>query len=684
MAQANPPSRIILEGGVDGNRLVGFPEGVDSFSSNLLVRPTQFRWLINASTSGGIAQTRPGYSQRLEFDMTEGTQFYDWWIDAGQPLIHPQMCVYFRPSLSAPQLVFAVSGSIWFCTFNPDGTLQTPQIVTTLQFSPASDQLTHATCVQTATIVSGLYANNQVPRNLLIIQDGVNRAGIWDGLTGIAANPQKKISVDPDGNTLYDAGWNETRIGMWMAWSGNRLWVSNGQNVFASDLGDPTHFTEELTLNSAQLFTFPGVVTGMVDRGTSGTTRSQVVVFTRTTTWTLWSGIQARLPSATAPGWAGTNDFQAKIFSAVGCTAGKSVIVHRGLLYWQSEGGIVLFDGTSTVNSTQNLPPIDNEMMYSKRRVVPSASITCAGIRESYVFWSVPTGPLTYGRNYNYQTQVLDRQTTVVRSVGSDGPFSYGTTGWQGVWTGIRPVEWTNGDIFGQTRTYALSMDLDGVVRIWEAFQGSRADNGNPIPWQIETRSHPVGNSLFDRNNFLYFRLYLDQITGNLDIAGAWRGLKGLYHDLLDTRVTATPGSLFTPVPGFTGYSNNAIFQSYTSQSRDVISPNVRGPDTECQAAGVESPEYDVNDRAFSLWLKFEGRGALVAYRIAADAKEQATEGGVEEPETGFHITPEASCPEFIEGTVPNYVIPVSPSQAAFQPIQSKLPETDDYAVTPL
>lgn len=685
MAQTNPASRIIVEGGTSNGTLVGFPGGVDSYSSPLLLGPNQYRWGINSVCSGGIIQTRPGYKQRFAFDIDDVELPYGaWWRAVGEPVIHPQMCVTFHPSFGTAQMVFAVSGSVWFCNLNPDGSMQAPQLIETLPFSPNADQLTWTKCVQTSTIVSGQYANNQVPRNLLIIQDGVNRAGIWDGMTGIKANPEKKITVDSDGNTFYTNGWNETRIGLWSAWSGNRLWIAQGQNVYASDLGDPTHFTEELTLNSAQCFTFEGNVTGMIDRGTSGTARSQVVVFTRGTTSTLWSGIQARLPSAYASGWANQSDFQSKIFSNVGCVSGKSVIVHRGLLYWQAEDGIVLFDSTQTVYSTQNLPPIDSEMMYSKRRIAPDMSMTCAGIRESYVFWSVPVGPVTTGRNYNAHTQVLDRQTTVVRSVGQEGPFSYGTTGWQGVWTGIRPVEWASGDVSGRTHIYAFSMDLDGVPRIWEAFQGNRADNGNPIPWQIETRSHAVGNSLFDKNAMLYFRLLLDQVIGNLTIQGAWRGMRGLYHDLLDTSVTATPGSVFTPLPGFAGYTNDSAFESYTSQGRDIISPSLRGPQTECSAAEVESPNYDQIDRAFSLWLKFEGRGAVMAYRIATDKWNESTEGGVIEPETGFKILPEDSCPEAIAGTTPAYTMPDSPSQTAFVPVQSKLPETDDYAVTPL
>lgn len=684
MATTPTSSRVLRDGGVNGDQLVGFPEGVDSFSSPFLVKPSQVRWLVNGVTAGGVIQTRPGFQERLALPLTEGTDFYDWWVEAGQPVIHPQMGVNFQPSNGGPQYVFAVSGSVWFSNVLPDGSLTAPQRIYGLSFSPFADQLVGCRCVQTSTIVSGTYANNQVPRNLLVIQDGVNRAGIWDGMTGQTMNPEKRFTTDSTGNTLFTAGYNETRIGLWMAWSGNRLWVFNGTIGFASDLGDPTHFTEELYFNSYQQFVFPEPVTGAIDRGTSGTTRSQVVVTTRTGVWTLWSGVQARLPSTYSAGWVNTPDFMAKIFSAVGCVAGKSLIVHRGLLYWQSEDGIVLFDSTQTVYSTQNIPPIDQEMTYSKRRISPRSSGTCAGLRDSYVFWSVPVGPVTNGRNYNFHTQVLDRQTTVVRSVGLNGPFAYGTTGWQGVWTGIRPVEWANVEAGGRTHVYALSMDLDGVVRVWEAFQGNRTDNSQPVPWQVETRIHPVGDTIFEQNNFLYFRLLLDQIVGNLDIVGAWRGMRSVYHDLLTTRVTATPGGVLAPYPtNEPPYLNASGNTSFEAQSRDIYSPSLRGPQTTCTAAGVESPNYDAQDRAFSLWLRFQGRGALLAYRIAADRQPEQTEGRVTPPETGFNIVPESGCPAHKDGTTPDYEAAPTLQERSFIPITSKLPEEDTYAATP-
>ena len=107
----------MIEGGLDGARFAGFPEGCDSFSHPLAVRQSQVRWLENAVTQGAFVQTRPGFKTRLTFDVaTAGTEFNLWWVSAGQPVLHPQMLVDFTPSNASPQLIFAVSGTVCPCS----------------------------------------------------------------------------------------------------------------------------------------------------------------------------------------------------------------------------------------------------------------------------------------------------------------------------------------------------------------------------------------------------------------------------------------------------------------------------------------------------------------------------------------------------------------------------------------
>lgn len=683
----NFPGRHDIPGMNYAGKGIGFPSGVDSFSHPLFVNELQLRWLENAVTQGAFVQTRPGFNTALTFDTTVQESYANlWWQDNFGPVVHPQMMVRFRPSNGPEQLVFAISGSVFYSNVSYNGVLSAPVLIPGFQFNRLADQLVGCRCTQTASIIAGKYVNNITPRNLLVIQDGMSRAGIWDGMTGVHQNPTKQITIEPDGGTLYPEAFNQTRIGFWMAWSGNRLWLSNGRNVYASDLNDPTHFTEELRLQSLPFFTFEDDVTGMCDRGTSGTTRSQCVVFTARTVETLWSGIQNRLPSELGQGWINTPDFQAKIFDGVGCVAGKSVVVHRGLLYWKSDGGIVLFDSTQTVNSSQNLPPIDQEMAYSKIRIDPSAEgmdLTCAGKLRNYVFWSAPVGSVTNGRRYCSHTQVLDRQTTTVRSAGTSGAFSAGTTGWQGVWTGIRPVEWANVTTGGQERCFAISLDASGVVRIWQAFQANRADNGHRIPWLMETRVHPVQPTVFDCGIFRKFELIMDQIQGNVDVVGMWRGLKGTYHELLTTRITATPGSILLGLPQFTPVVTDTDHQSFALQGRTLKSRSFQGAEDGCTAQGVESPWQDATDHGFSLAFRVTGRAGISAYSISADTKEDNSEGTAEEAtgvsETGFNIVPQGGCPSHVDGETPDYIANEDPLQQGVCPYLPAVSLLSDY-----
>lgn len=639
----------------------GFIQGVDSFLDPLFVKDGQIVWAENAVCKGGIWQTRPGFKSRLSLCKNDESNFAEWWENAGNPPIHPQFFTIFTPTGSDPQAVFGVSGSVFTCPFNSDGTFGVVSQINGLSFDPTIQQLAWCSTVKSADIVSGLVTVVS-PRNVLIIQDGASRAGYYDGVGAGHLNPQKFWKVTPDGDTLFQSGFNGTRVGLWMAWSGNRLWVESDGQVFSSDLNDPLHFTEETVLVNIPVFTFPGKITAMVDRGVSGVQQNLLFVFTATDTWTLWSGIQNRSQ------WITTSDFQRRVFAGVGCVAGKSPINHLGFLYWYSAYGLVSLDSLGTVTSSQFLPPIDTEVSYSKRLMSPDKTLVCSGSRDTYIFCSVPQGPTaSNGRIYSNHTQVLDWAT--VPPPLRNGPyFSTGTPTWQGAWTGIRPIEWATATLFGQPRCFAMSMDFDNTIRIWESFQGNRCDNGGQISWTLVTKSHLVNDSVFEQSIFRHFRILFDQIYGNLDVVGMWKGLRGKYHELLTTTLTATPGSFLVNDISQTPITNTTDNESFRKQFRDIRSRDNRVPDTSCQSTNVEAPYNDGRDRAFSLMLSMKGVGAVLAYRIATDATPENTEGEVVAPETGIKELPSVNCPKYIPGSPQSFVMVDSPPCDAFSP----------------
>jgi hypothetical protein len=226
-------------------------------------------------------------------------------------------------------------------------------------------------------------------------------------------------------------------------------------------------------------------------------------------------------------------------------------------------------------------------------------------------------------------------------------------------------------------------MDYDGVIRVWEAFQGNRADNGQQIPWLVETRLHRVTRSVFDYANIRHFRLLLDQVLGKLGIEGFWRGMRGNYHSLLTTSVQATPGSVFTPTAEYYPITNETDHRNFMPQTRTIPSPNVSTSSGSCQSAGVESQYDDSRDHAFSLLFKFLGRGALTAYRIAIDNVADDPEGTVTKPsgvdENGMNIVTPGGCPEHLTDNPAGYTLADAPSAHAFYPYQSPVDPDTPY-----
>lgn len=632
-----------------------FPYGVNSYVEPQMLSDGYVRWAVNAVNKGGIWQTRPGFKTVFKFDPLTSDQLFQWSNATGITDIKPQFITTFSPSMQTAYktyVVFGVSGSVFYAPVLADRTLGDPVWIQQLSFNPKVDQLIHCHTVKSSDIINGV-ATVITPRNVLMIQDGLSRCGWWDGRDAGHTNPVQNWTVASEdntetgvvsGDTLYTSGYNQTPTGFVMAWSGNRLWVANGAELYASNINDPINFTERITLVNVPKFLLPDYITGLYDRGTSGTNNSQIFVYTRDTTWTIQSGILDRSK------WSSTSNMQMKIFDNVGCVAPKSIRAVRGLLYWYSENGLVEFDGTGTVNSSQALPPMDTEMAYSKWAISGDRSGVCIGERDSYLLLSVPAAKVINGQIANGQTQVLDVNVIPTHSGGS-------VNGWQGVWTGINPVEWVTNNINGRVVTYALSIDDDGVVRIWEAFQGNRTDNGKQIEWSVETRTHSVTDNPFAKNKIVNGALKLTQIRGNLDIECHWRGLRGKYHKCLETSVTATPGSILIPQETFTPIYNNTDHYSCLKQTRTLMTESIRGPLDDTDAADVESKYTDSIDSAFSLLFRFKGVGALLAYRIATDAVANNIEGEVVDPEEGFRILPfpDDVDPVKIDGVTPDY-----------------------------
>lgn len=576
---------------------------------------------------------------------------------------HPQMLAIFKPKNGVEELVWAVDGFVFVSKSNPDGTFQPAKRLEKIAFNARAKKLFSCTVVQSVSLgADGRVTPLPEPKTILVMQDGgLTRPAFYDGVDHGHLNPEPNWKIDTsggsdDGSKIFSPLGNQVPLGSWMAWSGGRLWVAQGNRVYASDFNNPLYFTEAQFLNEVPFFTYPSEVTGLFDRGSSNFSASLLLVTTANSIHSLNSGLTNRAGSPQEAGWLNSPGFNKTLFQGIGCVSGDTIVAKNGLIWWMSRSGVVRWDGGQTVAVTQELPVLSSAMAESFMRISDGFMDGACGVaHEHYLLWSVPSGDL-----YNRDTWVYD-----------DQPMGHGSGSWAGVWRGTNPAQWVSGTIQGVQRCYHISKDCDGQIRIWEAFTPERADNGRPIRWAFESKTHMVGG-LFDLGVLKNFWVSLMEVYGRLDIKGYWRGMRGIYKENLTKRILATPGSFVArnlPV------TNSTAFESYLPQSRVVRSQEIFDSSGSCTSCGVESPLADATDRGFSIQIIGEGRAAIEGYRLHIAPAGQTNQGQCEESEDGYRIVRACACPIREEVKLPadiQYLFGEANRSAAFTPIQPK------------
>lgn len=471
---ANSPANTnrLFDGGIQ------FLIGVNSNLHPAFLAAPQMSWAINTINKGGIIDTRPGY--RTMFRLPDGKA---------------QGMTSFTPTGSQLNLVMAVSGKVYTSQF-PFSTYSQLQGI---EFSPTVDAVVFKEAVQASNLGVLIEA-----KAVLMMQDGVSKAAYWDGT--IARH------LNPGGSS------NETLQGLWMEWIGNRLWVARGRDLFASDIFDPLHFTENTYLSiGGSLNAMDGDVITMLAR--TADSRS-LLVFTVHNTTIVQAGISDRTLWKTTPG------FIALLFPGVGSVAGKSGFYHNGELWWFSLEGARRFTqvGAAILSSRNSVASI--EMKRSFDNLSKPVQSRVAGFTfNTFLGFSVPSGDV-----FNRHTWALDTSTN--SQLTGDSPIA-----WLGIWMGTRPVEWTTAFVKGMDRAFYISQDTCGV-RVWEAFIKERADNGGRIFCSIEFPGLKFGEiTAFKR--FLYTEYHLSYMSGIVDITTEYRGDWGCWKLNADLQLCA-------------------------------------------------------------------------------------------------------------------------------------------------
>ena len=601
----------------------GWLHGVNSVRNPWNLPADQLRFGVNVAIRGGLAQTRPGHGMRLSLPPgnLQGGIFFssNRQYNAASATIATgststsQATIYNydgTPSAQSelPYMVFAVGGSVYFAPFpltQPDN--WNKYKLSGIQLDPNVNEVFFTVATQTATLSSGGNVTVTPSNRILIVQDGISSPGFWDGSNNTGGQ-------SPD-----------IPIGYWMAYSGNRLWVAQGNLVFASDLGNPLGWKERTQGTGRGDFYFPRPVTAMVDYvGQNSDTR--LLVFTDQTTYSLASGIFNRSQ------WVNTSNFQNTLFPTVGCIAGKSLTFQAGLLWWYSQGGLVNANVAASSYLSSQVLYKDVEMAKIKQFTPKNLTSVCAASFENYLLVSIP-----YLEPLPSSTMVMDYAPASELNQGQ-------IPAWSGVWTGTRPIQWTSGIVNSQNRIFHFSVDYvatnDGSFNhLWESFLPERVDSYlqiNPdgtsttkysrIYCQAETGL--MGDGM-DLKQLKYAEVECTQLGGTADVRVSFKGSKGAYLPILNTRLLAVTDSYqYQATPLNDQIAKYGILRT---QYRRLVTEEIKRSALNTSCESNFSPEID---KAFGFLVEWCGELGVEAVRCFMDPFQERSTGAPETNET--------------------------------------------------
>lgn len=606
----------------------GWVHGCNSVRHPWTLPEDQFKWSQNVTVRGGIAQTRPGFRMKLSlpagnfqggiiFNANKQAQAASSEVNPSGVRVTKAATIYLpdgseSTEAEASYMVFAVNGKVYYAPFP----LEQPRYwgdfqLSGIELNPDTKYVNFVTATQSAQTNAGGQSTVTPSHRIIIVQDGESRPGWWDG-------------SDKTGSQASDIP-----LGFHMAFSGQRLWVASGNIISASDLANPLGWKERTTGSGRGDFSVARPVTAMQDY-VGQDNGSRLYIFTDRSTYSLASGILDRSQ------WATTINFQSVLYPNIGCVSSKSITFQAGMMWWYSQGGLVSADVAAASYLSSQVLYKDIEMAKAKRLMSSDFSKICSASFENYLLCSIP-----YLEKGNSVTMVLDY------AAASEWNQSR-SPAWAGVWTGIRPVEWVSGVIDSSPKLYAFSIDYaatnDGSYNhVWEAFRPERYDTYlsikqdgttndlfNRIYCQMETGL--LGDGM-DLKQIVFSEIDISQISGNVDIKASYRGTKGEYQQILNTRIlAATQNYQFDSNASADEIRALGFLQN---QSRRLITETVQVNPT---LKSCES-RYLLNiDKAFSLLVEWCGAMAVESIRMYQDPWSDRSVGSVTAPETEYCV----------------------------------------------
>jgi hypothetical protein len=531
--------------------------GVDSSVHPADLKDGQFAWGENIVNRGGVLQTRPGYK-----------------IVASIKGKNLQGLCLFTPRNSTSRLVAVVDGAAYQLEYPAYNPAPVPGVA----MEPTAEFVVMEPTIQSAQLNEDSSIKLITPTPTLMFTDGVNRMNWWQGATGGSLDPAAPSYGAPPGC-------------LWMEWVGSRLWTSKDNRVYSSDIVNPMAFSEQQYLAERGAFDLPDNCTGLLktsdERG--------LLAFSQDDTTALKANIFDRTE------WQTTSDFQKVIIPGIGCVAGRSIVNAYGETYWMTRSGLISLNAAMNSTQSSTIDVIDRAMMRSKRCLSPYLGGVAGCQFENYLLMSVP-----YADIYNRHTWALDKAVLNGRR----------EQAWQGVWTGVRPVQWATGHIGGRDRCFFASYDIspfnDTHIHIWEAFDDRREDEGGEIKCQVEFA--PLAND--EMMAFKYAEFEVVEMLGDVHLQMFMGGSKGKWHSIGVAEMQAEKGSMGSHYQKT--FTTTDTLRAFRPQSRTVKSEDwsSQTADTSC------NPETDSiagQDKAFGILLEWKGRMGVRENRIFVD-----------------------------------------------------------------
>lgn len=451
--------------------------GVDGGRNPALIRDDQLAKAVNLSFRDGQVTIRPGYDRvDLEFKDTAAADAYSTGTLQGAK--------YLR-TMQGARIVEVIGGRVYVLTPESENRFRVDDV------TPAGE-----------TLRSNVPVVMQQAGRFIVIQDGTSQPFIFDGFICRSA-------VD-----------KEVPVGTVMAYGMGRLWVANGNQIYAGDLVGTSQdaeikFTEYYYLQEGGFFFFPhefGTVRALVFPALQDTATGQgeLLVMGEYGTVTIF----ASLPRDQ---WKDTPGVVRVHLRNYGPTGPAAYTLVNSDVFYRSLDGVRSYRQARAQQDGWGQTPISDEMSR-ELNVDPQALLTFAKLAAFDNRLYVTTQPrmLEDGTVRHSALAVMDF-TPVNTLQGASPPI------WEGLWTGLNVVDMVPGIFSGQEQLYFVTRDSDNRNRCYRLNQTGLTDAGNtPITAILETKRYDF-QSAFDEKELYGGDLWFEDMQGEVSIVVRFR-----------------------------------------------------------------------------------------------------------------------------------------------------------------